>query len=110
MAILLVTRHPGASAWLQNQGMMADRVLAHLEPGDWADGDWVVGVLPYHLAAAVCAAGGRFFSLDVAVPWVLRGAELSESDLIALGARLREYRVEALPPVAAPGKDERGEI
>jgi CRISPR-associated protein Csx16 len=97
MAILLVTRHPGAKAWLQAQGMTPDTLLDHLAPGDWSAGDWVVGVLPYHLAAAVCASGGRFFSLDVAVPFDTRGAELSADDLNALGACLREYRVEALP-------------
>lgn len=89
----LVTRHPGALAWLAEQGAAAARVVAHLEAEDLAPGDVVIGVLPYHLAAAVCAAGGRFFSLDVDVPVELRGQELSSVQLNALGARLTEYRV-----------------
>src|SRR5574337_2115727 len=90
MTTWLVTRHPGALEWLAGQGVAADRVVAHLEADELAPGDTVIGVLPYHLAAAVCAAGGRFFSVDVQLPPGLRGVELSAAQLWALGARLVE--------------------
>lgn len=95
MALWLVTRHAGAFLWLQQQGIRADQVVAHLNPACLLPGDSVVGILPFHLAAAVCANGGRFFSLDVEVPPALRGVELSAATLNDLGARLTEYRVMA---------------
>ena len=103
MTTWLVTRHPGAREWLAARGIAADRAAAHLDVADLVPGDSVIGVLPYHLAAAVCAGGGRFFSLDVEVPAELRGVELSAAQLEALGARLVEYRVMARPDATADG-------
>ncbi|GAB2941613.1 CRISPR-associated protein Csx16 [Aquaspirillum soli] len=96
MAIWLVTRHQGAFEWLQQQGIVADHIVSHLEVTALATGDSVIGILPFHLAAYVCERGGRFWSLDVVVPAEWRGHELSADQLTALGACLTEYRVQKI--------------
>lgn len=98
MAIWLVTRHQGAFEWLQQQGIVADHIVSHLDTAHLAAGDSVVGILPFHLAAYVCEHGGRFLSLDVAVPAEWRGYELSADQLTAFGACLNEYQVQKVVP------------
>lgn len=93
MAKWLVTRHQQAAAWLLAQGMVVDKVVTHLEPADLAPGDDVIGILPLHLIAQVCANGGRFFSLDLQVPPELRGQELDLAQMTACGAAITEYVV-----------------
>jgi CRISPR-associated protein Csx16 len=93
MAVWLVTRHTGAKDWLLAQGINADFQVSHLDPKALAEGDDVVGVLPFHLAAWVCANGGKFLNLDIDIPAHLRGTELSADQLNALNARLTAYQV-----------------
>lgn len=92
--IWLVTRHKGAVDWVRRNGVCVDRLVDHLDVEEIARGDMVIGVLPFHLAARVCARGARFFSLSLEVPPDYRGQELDADDLERFGARLEEYRVE----------------
>ncbi|PKO60588.1 MAG: CRISPR-associated protein Csx16, partial [Betaproteobacteria bacterium HGW-Betaproteobacteria-17] len=57
MTTFLVTRHPGAVQWAAAQGIAADVCCPHLDPADVATGDTVIGTLPVHLVAEVCARG-----------------------------------------------------
>ena len=92
--MLIVTRHAGAVAWIRNAIGRADApVASHLDGVRFKPGDKVYGVLPLAWAANVCAAGAQAFVLTYDVPLCLRGRELDESELCALGARLVRYDV-----------------
>ena len=95
MTTYLITRHPGAVEWVLRQGVSADAVLTHLDPSRIQAGDTVIGTLPVHLAAAVCARGAKFVSLTLDLPPALRGRELKVDDLEACGARLEAFVVHA---------------
>ena len=94
MTVWFVSRHAGARRWLQERGVAVDRVVEHLEVEAVAAGDVVIGTLPVHLAAAVCARGARFLALEMEVPPAARGRELTAEEMELFGARLVEYRVE----------------
>ncbi|TSE30394.1 CRISPR-associated protein Csx16 [Tepidimonas charontis] len=93
MTTYFVTRHPGAVEWAARQGLAVDAVIAHLDPDEIQSGDVVIGTLPIHLVAQVCARGGRYYNLSLDVSLDARGRELSADDLIRYGARLEEYHV-----------------
>ena len=94
MTTYLITRHPGALQWAQEEGLAVDHQLEQLAPECVQSGDHVIGTLPVHLAAAVCERGGRYFHLTLDIPPQLRGRELSSADMRTCDARLEEYRVE----------------
>lgn len=106
MTTHLVTRHPGALEWLLDQGSdliergsikhRAVEYVPHLEPARIEPGDVVIGTLPVHLAAQVCARGARYFNLSLDVPAHQRGRELTAEDLARYGARLEEYAIRKL--------------
>lgn len=88
-----VSRHPGAIAWACRQGIPTYLVMPHL---DWTlikPGDTVIGILPIHLAARVCAVGAHYLHLTLNLPAELRGQELSADHLEALGASLQAFEV-----------------
>lgn len=92
--VYFVSRHPGALAWARDRGIRIDSHLAHLDGVALGGGDTVIGTLPMHLAARVCASGARFLNLTVDIPADSRGRELGARELEAFGARLEEFRVE----------------
>jgi len=85
---ILVTRHAGARAWIERQGIAVDEVRDHLDVDGVEAGDRVVGTLPAHLAAEVCERGAEYVHLAIDLPPALRGRELSAEELDRLGARL----------------------
>ena len=93
MTTWFVSRHPGALDWAARQGIHINRPVDHLDVQSVANGDWVIGTLPIHMAAAVCERGARYLHLEINVPRELRGQELDAAQLDALGARLTEFRV-----------------
>lgn len=92
-----VSRHPGAVEWAARQGIEVDKRVAHLDVDQVQAGDTVIGVLPVHLAAAVCARGARYLHLSLDLPPAMRGRELSADEMARCGARLEEYGVRRLP-------------
>jgi CRISPR-associated protein Csx16 len=103
MTTWFVSRHPGAIEWASRRGVRVDRQVAHLDVAEVKAGDVVIGTLPINLAAQVCARGARFFNLSLDVSPEARGRELSTADLERYGARLEEYRIEAVPrPATVP--------
>jgi len=92
-----VTRHPGALDWAQAQGIAFDAHVMHLDPATVGPGDTVIGSLPVHLAAAVCARGARYFNLSLDLPADLRGRELDAAMLAACRARIEEFVVRKAP-------------
>lgn len=96
MTTFFVTRHPGALDWAAAQGIAFDRHIPHLDPQEVGAGDTVIGSLPVHLAAAVCARGARYLNLSLDLPAKLRGRELDAATLDECAARVEEYLVTAV--------------
>lgn len=94
MTTWFVSRHPGAIAWIKSQSIMIDCFVEHLDIAQISNGDTVIGNVPLHLAAQICAKGARLICLSVAVPASLRGHELSKEALTHLKCTLQEFRVE----------------
>lgn len=93
MATWFVSRHPGAIAWATAQGLSVDYLVPHLEVAHVQSGDTVIGTLPVHLAAQVCARGAQFFNLSMDIPAQWRGLELSADQLLECNARLERFNV-----------------
>jgi len=98
MTTYFISRHPGATEWLYEQGITVDAVVDHLDPDTVRPGDVVLGTLPVNLAARICARGARYLHLSLELPAHWRGRELSADDMRRFGARLEEFRVEFVPP------------
>ena len=67
MAIWFVSRHAGAIGWAKQQSFKVDHWVTHFAPEEAAAGDVVIGTLPVHLAAEVCARGAQFYFLTLQV-------------------------------------------
>ncbi|WP_077731421.1 CRISPR-associated protein Csx16 [Methylocaldum sp. 14B] len=93
MTTYLVSRHSGAHEWFAEQGVPVDVRLEHLNPEIIGDGDIVIGSLPVHLAAEVCAHGARYIHLVLDLSPEMRGKELTAEDMRKAGARLEEFVV-----------------
>ena len=90
--IYLVTRHLGAKQWLAANYPLPFTHLTHLPSIDLiAAEDSVIGNLPIHLVAQLCAKGARYFHLQFSLPEQLRGQELSAAQLEEFSATLVEY-------------------
>lgn len=96
MTAFFITRHSGARDWAAEQGLAAT-VIAHLDAATVQPGDTVMGTLPIHLAAAVCARGARYLHLELDLPPDARGRDLTADEMTQYGATLREYVVTAKP-------------
>ncbi len=92
MATYFVTAHQGALDWARRNGIEAEP-LTHLDPAAIRAGDTVIGTLPVHLAAAICARGARYWHLSMDMPQDARRRELAADDMERFGARLEEYEV-----------------
>jgi CRISPR-associated protein Csx16 len=93
MTVWFVTRHPGALDWAKAQGLRVDRHTSHLDVQSIQPGDTVIGTLPVHLAALVCAKGAVFFNFTIDLPPEWRGCELDVDQLDQFNARLERYQV-----------------
>ena len=102
MTTWFVSRHPGALQWMQQHGPAFDCHVPHLDPAQVQRGDTVIGTLPVHLAAQVCARGAAYLHLVLEMPAQQRGQELSATELQALGATLQPFHVHPLKTKPAP--------
>jgi CRISPR-associated protein Csx16 len=98
MTAIFISRHQGARDWAIAEGFAVDVWVDHLELDRIVPGDRVMGTLPVHLAASVCARGACYYHLSLDLPEDWRGRELTAEDLRRYGARLEAYEVR---PVAA---------
>ncbi|MBP8111223.1 MAG: CRISPR-associated protein Csx16 [Agitococcus sp.] len=90
MTTYFVTRHAGAKAWAQMQGISCDVCVAHLDPAIVQKGDVVIGTLPINHVVEVCARGAIYLHLSLNLPLEARGQELTAEDLQRYGAKLEE--------------------
>ncbi len=93
MTVWFVSRHPGAQTWVETQGVGVDRRVEHLDTDEVRFGDTVIGTLPVHLAAEVCARGATYVHLVMDVPPEYRGRELTPAEMERWGSRLETYEV-----------------
>ena len=93
MTVWFVSRHPGALEWAARQGIVYDRQAAHLDASQVAAGDKVIGSLPVHLAAEICARGAEYWNLSLDLKSVDRGRELSAHELQRSNARTERFVV-----------------
>lgn len=95
---IFVSRHPGAIAWAKRHpwGMLVEFVK-HIEVNDISANDVVIGTLPIHLVAEICARGAHYMHLALSLKISQRGSELSADDLDAAGAHLVAYRALQVP-------------
>lgn len=100
MTTYFITRHPGARDWAEAEGFRVDCWIEHLELDAIRPGDRVLGTLPVHLAAAICARGARYYHLSLDLPGAWRGRELTAAELREHGARLEPYAVTSLADAA----------
>lgn len=96
MTVFFVSRHPGAAQWANERGIAWDELRQHLDWQEVAPGDAVIGALPLHLAAEICARGARYLHLALDVPEKWRGCELDVAAMTQCGARLEEFHVERI--------------
>lgn len=94
--IYLVSRHPGAIRWCQQQSFAIDSILSHLDPALIAEKDIVIGTLPINLAAEIQEKGARYIHLSLRVPYELRGVELTSEKLDEINASLQEYSIKPI--------------
>lgn len=92
---LVVTRHPGAVAWVQQVLGRPVQSVAHLHESELVAGTRYYGVFPLNLAAAICATGAECWAISLQISPELRGQELTATQLDQLGARLVRYTVRA---------------
>ena len=89
-----VSRHPGAIEWArQYPWAVRARFVPHLEIEEIGEGDVLIGTLPVHLAAEVCARGARYLHLSISLTAGQRGCELTAQELDAADACLVPYEV-----------------
>lgn len=93
MTTWFVSRHPGAIDWLEQSGLVVNRIVDHIVSDEVAPGDIVYGVLPLHIISDICSKGARFFALDFELSPSQRGKDLTKSELDILNCKLQEYIV-----------------
>lgn len=91
MSVILVSRHAGTLDWFKQNGLTIDKHVVHFDINSIQGSDTVVGILPIHLAAQVCALGAKYYHLEMEVPLDFRGKELTSEELNAFGAKLVPY-------------------
>jgi CRISPR-associated protein Csx16 len=100
MATWFISRHAGAIAWAKQQNLGIDRWETHIEPESVQAGDVVIGTLPVHLAAEICARGAKFYFLTLQLREEQRGQELTVADMQAAECSLQCYQVVRCPAEA----------
>jgi CRISPR-associated protein Csx16 len=93
MTTYFISRHPGAVAWAEQQGIKVDQRIAHLDIDLIESGDTVIGSLPVNLAAEVCGKGAAYIHLSLTLPAHWRGCELSALQMAECGAQLECYEI-----------------
>lgn len=94
MTTWFISRHQGAIEWIKQQNIAIDRFETHLNVADIQQGDKVIGTLPIHLAAEICAVGAEFYFLAVNVKPEQRGTELTATELTQQDCTLQPFWVE----------------
>lgn len=98
---IFVTRHAGALEWARRRDIAAE-IVPHLDPAALSAGDVVIGTLPIHIVAQLCAKGVRYRHLAMEIPQDERGKDIGAEDMERFGARLEDFYAYERP---APARD-----
>lgn len=99
MTIYFITRNPGANDWAEQIGLAVDEVTDRLDAGRILVGDTVIGALPVHQAADVCARGGVYLHLSLDQTADNNSQEGLTAEQIRIGhARIDQYLVRRIEP------------
>ena len=93
MTTWFISRHEGAKEWAKQKGMQIDCWCEHLDVSQINKDDVVIGTLPVHLAAEVCAKGAKFYFLSINLNHEQRGHELTAKDLFDLECSIEQFNV-----------------
>jgi len=86
----IITRHPGAIAWIKSKGYDGE-VISQFESPD--PGETYIGTLPLLMVKSIIDAGGKFILLSLpAVAFSDRGAELTPAEMELAGATLHRIK------------------
>ena len=96
MTTWFITRHAGAKAWVEEEGFKIDKMVNHFDPTVVQKDDKVLGSLPIHLAAEVCAKGAEYYHLSLDMERGTRGQELTATQMRACNARLEAYIIKKI--------------
>lgn len=96
MTTWFISRHQGAIDWIKQQPVEIDRFESHLDVNLIQANDVVIGTLPVHLAAQVCAKGAKFYFLSVNVTPEQRGTELTAEELIAQHCTIEPFSIQKI--------------
>ncbi|PJG82414.1 CRISPR-associated protein Csx16 [Caviibacterium pharyngocola] len=96
MTTWFISRHQGAIDWVKQQPIQIDRFESHLNVEDIQADDTVIGTLPIHLAAQVCAKGAKFYFLSVNLRAEQRGIELTADEMAALQCTIEPFYIQKL--------------
>lgn len=92
-----ISRHSGAIDWIKQQpDWRIDHYVPHLDPETISPGDTVLGTLPVHIAAAICARGATFYFLQIPQEADKRGSEYSAEDMTRMGCTLNRFHIQAI--------------
>ena len=94
MSVWFVSRHQGAIEWIQKQNVKIDQFVTHLDAKKVQNNDIVIGTLPIHLAAEICAKGAKFYFLTVNVTKEQRGKELTYQQLMEQNCSIQPFYIE----------------
>ena len=96
--IYFISRHTGAIEWIKQRPIPVDCFIEHLnlEEIQLSAEDTVIGTLPVHLAAAVCATGAKFYFLQMNASLQQRGKNYSADDMRQMHCSLRRFFVQDL--------------
>lgn len=81
---------------MKKQPIAVDRWATHLDTDEIAAGDTVIGVLPLHSVAKICAKGAIFMAINVELAERQRGRELTAREMEDVKCSLQRYEVRAL--------------
>lgn len=99
--LICVSPHAGLRDWVVRQGLRVSEHVGHLSAArieGLGPADHVVGMLPLHVAARICARDARYWHVACRVPPEARGGLWSADDMERFGAALVEYQVRRLEP------------
>ena len=97
MKVVIVTRHMGAVAWLQGQGMDGE-IVPHLTVEDiekYPRETIFIGVFPVPIGVRIVQSGRRCWAIELpSMTAEMRGRELSPEEMELAGARILELQLE----------------
>jgi len=103
MKILIITRHEATVEWIKKTihpfiGVTIDEIVvtAHYTPGMEDGFNYVIGILPVNLIAALCAKEIHYYQVVMDISVEFRGKELTIEQMEEFNAHLVRYYVEEL--------------